>query len=359
MDNKPELAFVDHSFHKKTRSGDFLRDIFRDKFNINDYWDNSWEEKKNSSVSVEELNKYKYIFYFQSLNNFKDLKRIKGNIIWAPMYDSVSFNPLFWRKIYSLHIKVVCFSKNLFRLTSFIGIDSMYIQYFIQPNFTDKVINKLKKVKIFFWYRGNIKFNDIKKLFNHEYIEGITYLSMPDPGYQSETIKLDDIKKYDIKIIKSDFLPKEQYLKYLDESDVFISPRLREGIGMGFLEALASGKCIIGNDDATMNEYISDNKNGYLIYPQRKQIDFNAINQIIINSKKNATSGWGKWENEKQNLINFIFKPAKKRNILNAMYLFVCFLLILIFFIFLKILTKIKIINRLNIEKLYIRFFLK
>ena len=35
---KQHLAFVDHSFHIKTRSGDFLRNIFKEKYIINDYW---------------------------------------------------------------------------------------------------------------------------------------------------------------------------------------------------------------------------------------------------------------------------------------------------------------------------------
>jgi len=35
---KIKLAFLDHSYHFKTRSGDFLRDIFKSKFLIKDFW---------------------------------------------------------------------------------------------------------------------------------------------------------------------------------------------------------------------------------------------------------------------------------------------------------------------------------
>ena len=33
---------------------------------------------------------------------------------------------------------------------------------------------------------------------------------------------------------------------------------------MAFLEAMAMGKCVVANDDATMNEYIKDGENGIL-----------------------------------------------------------------------------------------------
>ena len=35
---KIKLTFLDHSYHFKTRSGNFLRDIFKSKFLIKDSW---------------------------------------------------------------------------------------------------------------------------------------------------------------------------------------------------------------------------------------------------------------------------------------------------------------------------------
>ena len=32
------LAYVDHNYHIKTRSGDFLREIFKSKFKIKNCW---------------------------------------------------------------------------------------------------------------------------------------------------------------------------------------------------------------------------------------------------------------------------------------------------------------------------------
>ena len=49
-------------------------------------------------------------------------------------------------------------------------------------------------------------------------------------------------------------------MKLVKYSDVFISPRKQEGIGMSFLEAMSLGKYIIAINDSTMNEYILNKK---------------------------------------------------------------------------------------------------
>ena len=46
------------------------------------------------------------------------------------------------------------------------------------------------------------------------------------------------------------------------QSNVFICPRLKEGIGMANVEAISLGKYLISNNDATMSEYIINDKIG-------------------------------------------------------------------------------------------------
>ena len=109
---KQHLAFVDHSFHIKTRSGDFLRNIFKEKYIINDYW-----VDKNLKFD-KEIFDYDNIFFFQILPPLKILKKLKfKNLIWAPMYDSphhpIGFSPLLWKIAEYFNIKILSFSKKL------------------------------------------------------------------------------------------------------------------------------------------------------------------------------------------------------------------------------------------------------
>lgn len=54
------------------------------------------------------------------------------------------------------------------------------------------------------------------------------------------------------------------YHAALGEANVYIAPRLAEGIGMGFLEAMARGMAVFANDAPTHNEYIRSGYNGFL-----------------------------------------------------------------------------------------------
>ncbi len=87
---KKRLAFVDYWSHQSTRSGDFLREIFLEKFEITDFW---WKEKKK--IPLDELNNFDYIFFFHVMFPHQILRRLKNKkLMWAPMYDALNFrNP--------------------------------------------------------------------------------------------------------------------------------------------------------------------------------------------------------------------------------------------------------------------------
>ena len=107
---KKKLAFVDHNYHKKTRSGDFLREIFSEYFIIDDYWWSLSEETK----LIKYLKNYENIFFFQTLIPTYDLLKLKDrNLMWAPMYDNLSFDWKYWQKIKYTNIKLLCFSKKI------------------------------------------------------------------------------------------------------------------------------------------------------------------------------------------------------------------------------------------------------
>jgi len=74
------------------------------------------------------------------------------------------------------------------------------------------------------------------------------------------------------------------------------------------------GHIIIGYDDATMNEYIKDNFNGYLFSEDGKSIDFADANQIRKNSIISAEKGYKRWVEDKKNIIDFISSEYKKKD---------------------------------------------
>ncbi len=310
---KPKLAFIDHSFHKKTKSANFLRELFDESFKVDNYWDDSWNGGLEFDITI--CKNYDYIFYFQILSKIEDLQKIEAKIIWAPMYDGQRLDYLYWKFLSTTDILVLSFSKKIKEQCDKFGIKNLYIKKYINPNkYNDKI--KYEGNHIFFWYRGGIKFNFIKNILNPEEIDSFVYLSNPDPTYEKEIIEKTDIQKYKLEIIESKFIPQIEYLKYLYNSNIFIAPRMQEGIGMSFLEALSIGHSIIAYNDSTMNEYIVNDLNGYLFDDNTVQINLKNNKIILENNRINKELNYLEWCSQKKEIIKFIinnkFFPIRK-----------------------------------------------
>ena len=148
---KKKLAFVDHNYHKKTRSGDFLREIFSEHFIIDDYWWSLSEETK----LIKYLKNYKNIFFFQMLIPSYDLLKLRDkNLMWAPMYDNLPFDWKYWQKIKYTNIKLLCFSKKVKLHADKLGCQNIKLKYFIRPKEMGFKTPQ-KTLNIFFWYRND------------------------------------------------------------------------------------------------------------------------------------------------------------------------------------------------------------
>ena len=322
---KKKLAFVDHNYHKKTRSGDFLREIFSEYFIIDDYWWSLSEETK----LIKYLKNYENIFFFQTLIPSYDLLKLRGrNLMWAPMYDNLPFDWKYWKKIKYTNIKLLCFSKKVKLHVDKLGCRNIGLKYFFRPQ-EIKFKTPQKNLNIFFWYRNDLKLNDWIGLFDLNKINKIIYLDRPDPGKKSEEFAKITLDKYKIELVKKPFLPPTQYIEYVKNCDVYISPRKQEGIGMGFLEAISMGKYIVSNDDSTMNEYITDKRIGFLINKKNdKLIDYNDIINSVNYRIQFAKNGYLQWLKQKNEIINFFSSNLNKgkKNLFTEILFFLDFI---------------------------------
>ena len=134
-----------------------------------------------------------------------------------------------------------------------------------------------------------------------------------DPGstftYPSER----DREEYSIRI-SNWYSRHDDYLNRLKQANVFFASRRHEGIGMAYLEALATGLCIITPNGSTMNEYIVDGQNGYLYDPiQPMPVDWSRLEMIAENSLKFCRRRRERWLESEHRLIEFLrVVPPKK-----------------------------------------------
>ena len=272
---------------------------------------------------------------------FKELKKIKCNkIIWFPMFDGVSHIPFRYTYLQRINIKIICFSKKLYNLLKLSGLECYYFQYFNKPKsryeiFSDK--------KIFFWVRReDITWTTLKILLGNTKVEKISMRLNPDPNNKIEIPSKEDQEKYNIEIIKG-WIPKEKHIKLLSDCNIFIQPRLEEGIGLSFIEALSLGLCVISPNKPTMNEYIEDKKTGYLYNLKKpKPIDFSSLDKIRKNIYLKSKDGYKKWEKDKKQILYVIKKS-------NRSYDRILFLIFQILFYFSYIIdSTIKLAKRLK-----------
>jgi len=116
MGNKQKLAFIDHPFHKKTKSTQFVKEILSKEYIVIELWNEIWEDGKIISIDYLNKNNFDIICFFQHLLPCKYLKKLKcKNIVWFPMWDREVNRTYFdWIKLLPLNIKIVSFSKTLF-----------------------------------------------------------------------------------------------------------------------------------------------------------------------------------------------------------------------------------------------------
>jgi len=263
-----KIGFIDHHYHIKTKSGDFLREVLYSNFKIDNYW-------VNSDLKFDEkIFNYEKLFFFQILPNFNILKKLKNkNIIWAPMYDSphypYGYSWILWKIIEYFDIKVISFSKKITNQIKDKNINYISLKFHKKTRY-DKIN---KKINIFFWNRGDVRISDWINAIDINLINKIYYLNL-DKIYP-ENIDKTLMEKFII--IKKKFLNRKSFLSLLRKCEIFISPRKKEGIGMAQVEALSMGKYLLGFRDATMTDYILNKKIGSFL-------DNNACNILEINN---------------------------------------------------------------------------
>ena len=184
------------------------------------------------------------------------------------------------------HVKYVSFSKTMHRFLTLSGCDSSYIQFW--PKIVE--VETLKDIPIFFWERNPSQLNlhDVVRNINNKRLN-ILVRQLPDPHdlRQSEFWS----KNNQIQFLSKSWIAKEEYIGIVARSQVFVSSRPWEGIGLSFLEAMSMGCCVVGFNNPTMNEYIESGITGILIRNRSTPIDLSDAQAIGNRAREAAREG--------------------------------------------------------------------
>ncbi|MBO7672688.1 glycosyltransferase [bacterium] len=302
-----KLLYIGHAYHNKTKSTEFLQDILAQRYEVEKF---DFDPCKDSFDVFKKLKgkKYDVVVILQIMPSVKELRKyISFNrMAFFPMYDDKgNLDGELWLEYADCNI--INFSKTLHEECLKRGFSSNYIQYFPKPV---KIENFGDEKSVFLWQRTNI-INPfvVEKLLDTENINHFYLHNAPDPGHSLS--EPPESLKNKTKITTW-FATKNDLLNHIQKSAVYIAPRLFEGIGMSFLEAMALGRCVIAPNNPTMNEYIENNKTGYLYdINNPEQIEIKNIRKIQEDSAKYIENGYKNWEENKLSVLEWINKKPE------------------------------------------------
>ena len=262
-----KFLFIDHECHKKTRSTEFFLDAVRRGLGVDEhFYVNHYKTGADEAILsydgaiIWEFPISRNKFYFPNKVN-----------VFVPMYDNEWASFWQWKRIAWSGMGVISFCDKVSVHARRCGVKNILdVRYFPDPAAFPQAHGDLKRV--FLWERGEIDRATAERLF---------------PTFQGYVF---DVKKAD------EFLDRDAYLERLSKCGIVIAPRRKEGIGMAFLEAMAMGKCVVANNDATMNEYIRDGETGVLFAQgSEAPVDESVVSKVhknIVEASFNFRNRW-------------------------------------------------------------------
>jgi glycosyltransferase involved in cell wall biosynthesis len=315
-----KIAFIDLSYHKKTKSSTFFIDIITPHNNIEFFY---WDGKKKEDIrqTVENINDSNCdcVIFWQIIPSYKLLSLlISDNIIFVPMYDACHNWKYFqWYKYGKL--RFISFSKTLHDKLSEMGIVSFYIRYMspLPENFDPKNIRKNNQ-SVFLWNRnGSIQINQVISFISYNQWNRFVIHEAPDQQIVDNK-KNREMNVEALQVEKTAWFNSQlEYIQTISSCDVYISPREYEGIGLSFLEAMRMGLCVVAKNNPTMNEYIEHGINGFLFNTYKELTNLKIQNLISIkeNAFKTSSDAYEEYKKRIPLLQQFIFHDFEKNTI--------------------------------------------
>ena len=312
------IAYVDHSYHQKTQSTAFVPEILARENEVDCFWDESWRTMETDTDLLQKVafGDYDVVVLFQVFWPPETMLEFGlSNVVMIPMFDAVCRQRNHWWVSYSF-CRILNFSTTIHRKHTGLGIESKIVQYFPEPSVygaSDATLSAGSgSLRGFFWQRtGKVPWSVIRKLIGESEWEEFFLHWAPDPGH-SNLRKPDESEMEQLNIRLTEwFETRDGYLDTVKNADVYFAPRDFEGIGMGFLEAMALGKCVVAPNTPTHNEYIVHGENGLLYdLDNPEALDFSKARELGEAARETCLAGWETWKEQQSELVEFVRKKT-------------------------------------------------
>jgi len=259
----PEILVYSYEWHVSQSKAfiDLVIDPLKTTANVSH---KAWSDQE---LSVQPA--FENIVFCQLLPPTTWLKSTPERIVWIPMWDNVRAYPQQWWDALPKNLRIVAFSEAVALRSRAAGLPTLRLHYFKNPADFSPAAWEGERV-LLYWNRCGMISPSFLALFCQElHIDRLLFRADIDPGIDARAHYTLPNRLGNTRV---ETLPRtatrEAYWHLIQEANVVIAPRLFEGAGMVFLEALARGCATFAHNAPTMNEYIVSGVNGYLFQRQ-------------------------------------------------------------------------------------------
>jgi glycosyltransferase involved in cell wall biosynthesis len=305
------IAFVGHSHHLRTGSSSFFLERLRARADVQLFWDRSWIDGAPLDVGPILRGRFDAVVVWQIEAVAAELARhAVHNLTFVPMYDGCHAMPdSFWASLRDT--KVVCFSSTLFEKLQRLGVRSRHARYFPDPAPLAPVAWE-GGLRGYFWQRQqDVTWHTLRPLLGAARFERFTLHRAVDPTFGVFVPPTpDEVARHGVRFTDW-FADRDAHRRDLAAHHVYFAPRVREGIGLSFLEAMAMGMLVVAPDRPTMNEYLVSGVNGLLYDPERPAaLDFTRAAALGARARRTVELGRAKWVRCLDGLVQFVLRPG-------------------------------------------------
>lgn len=309
------VAFIGHAYHQRTCSSSFFLELLCRIGNVKTFFIEPGVSPAECRRALPALDDFDMIVLWQVHEAFAALPEGHPNVVFVPMYDAMllSDGQFFWRPQFN-QAKIVAFSWGLAHQATRLGATAEVYQYFPDPK-EFAVVAASGELQAFFWYRRReLGVRKVFRLLAGNTIDRLTIHDVPDPGHEVDLPSRcpPNIARIEI----SGWTPcAADYERMVGAANVYVAPRLYEGIGMSFLEALARGQCVVAPNTATANEYISSGTNGILYDTTRlRPVDLSQARLHGARARDSVERGHRRWMSSQERLLDFLATNGRREN---------------------------------------------
>jgi hypothetical protein len=307
---RPRLTFVAHSYHQKTRSASFFTELLAEHFELLPLWDSSWQPG-GQRPDLGEINRWQpdHLVFWQRLPPRRYLASLQcANQVWVPMHDDIDYDWPGHARLRGSGLKAICFSQEPRTLLESNGLPCLDLRYMPRPSARADALGTTD-ARIFFWVRRDeLGWPTLKRLLGEQRPGRLVLRLSADPGHALVRPSEQDMHYYGIELVEG-WLEQNDYQALMADCNVFIAPRLKEGIGIAALEAMARGMAVIAPDSPCLAEVIRQGGAGYL-YPvdpaAQTPLDLSGLLEMRQRSLQFAIDTHSRWETGARQIVDFI-----------------------------------------------------